>query len=550
MKQSRAVSRPAGPGWNHRRVLSRLNPGLPDGPLQPDDGPGADDPVPGFHDAALAAASFPDFIKQAWPILEPSGVPLDWGWHLDCICDHLLAVSRGEIRSLILNVPPGCTKTLVVSVCWPAWEWIHRPWLRWLCAANDRELVTRDSLACRRLIQSDEYQAAWGHVYRMTSDQNVKTLYENDHRGHRTSVTSGTRVTGKKADIQVVDDPDDADKVHSMADRQSVHNWWDRSFYNRVNHFLTARRVLIGQRTHKDDLFGHIIPTGQFTVVAIPEQFESKTRFTSPLINPRTGKPWTDPRTKDGEWLRESRFGPAQAIIAKQQLGSVGYAHQHQQRGTAAEGKHFKEEWFDHYSPNDPGDGFVFAGDGRMGLIRDTVTFLIIDPATGKGPTGDLTAVGAFRLDLLSDRLMVLEMVSKLIPISDGSDEDLLSIVKRMVNRYGAEFVGVESDGFQRSVAEKIRDELHVVVREISHQNKGKLTRAQVAIIKAENGDIYVPPDADWVVDFLAELTSFTGLGTNEIDNQVDVLSYACAEAERMSAGEAEPMILGKGRRG
>src|SRR5262249_38441119 len=278
-------------------------------------------------------------------------------------------------------------------------------------------LVTRDSVACRRLIQSDEYQAAWGHIFHMTSDQNVKTLFENNHRGHRTATTVGSSVVGKKGDILIVDDPDDAKEVHSMAERLKVHNWWDHGFYNRVNHFKTARRVLIGQRTHKDDLFGHIIPTNEFTVVSIPEEFEPKRRFVSTVEDRKTGKPWTDRRQKEGEWLRESRFGLKEATAAKRRLGSVGYSHQHQQPGTAGEGKHFRESWFDRFSPNQTGDGFVFAGDGRTGLVQDCVTFLIIDPATGKGPTGDLTAVGVFRFHLPTERLIVLEVVSMLIPI-------------------------------------------------------------------------------------------------------------------------------------
>lgn len=541
MRRSPHIPRKPWLGWTHHAQQAILSPPPP--VLQPeipeDTGP---EPLPGFHDPEAAAASFPEFIRQAWPILEP-GAPLVWGWHLDCFCLHLDAVAKGQIQNIIFNVPPGCTKTLVISVMWPAFMWLHQPWLRWLCAANEDSLVTRDAVACRRLIESDEYQAAWGHVFHLTSDQNVKTLYENNHRGHRTSTTVGSSVTGKKGDILIVDDPNDAKKVHSKAERDKVNSWWDNGFYNRVNHFKTARRVLIGQKTHKDDLFGHIAPTGEFELVAIPEEFEVKRRFATSIK-------WQDPRTKEGDLLREDRFGPEEVRKAKRRLGSVGYAQQHQQRGTAPDGKYFKEEWFAPFILNDAGDGFVFPCDGRMVLRPDCVVFLVIDPATGSGPTGDLTAVGVFAYSPDTGRLMILEMVSRLIPIANGSADDLVSITRRWMKKYDAAFVSVESDGFMYAVAKEIREQTGVPVREISHENKGKLTRAQQAIIMAEAGDIFIPPDADWVVDFLEELTSFTGQGTNEIDNQVDVLAYACKEAERMSPGNDEPMSLGTGRRG
>lgn len=502
-----------------------------------------DDVMPRLPDPGKAAASFRDFIAQTWPILNP-GVQLEWGWHIDAIADHLMAVSAGQIQNLLITVPPGTTKTTIVSVMWPAWEWIHRPWLRWLCAANEDTLSTRDAVSCRRLIESEEYVAAWGDQFHMTTDQNVKTHYENSRRGYRTSTSTGSAVVGKKGDILIVDDPNDAKKVHSVAERRRVHDWWDHGFYNRVNHFKTARRVVIGQRTHKDDLQGHLIESGEFFELRIPEEFETKRRFVSPIG-------WTDPRQADGELLRPDRFGPEEARKAKRRLGSVGYAQQHQQRGTTPEGLHFKEHWFKPYRLNEASDGYFFL-DGSMALKSDTVNFLVIDPATGKGSTGDMTAVGVFGVHVPTRRMLVLEMVSRRMPIAGAveGDDDLMKLTARMVKQWGCAFVAVESDGFQASVAEKVED-LGVSVRWVSHENKGKLTRAQAAIIMAEAGDIWIPADGpDWLDPFMEELCSFTGQGTNEVDNQVDTLSYAVMEAERIAPPDSDlPMVLGQRNR-
>src|SRR5438552_9602232 len=99
-------------------------------------------------DAELAARSLREFVRQAWPILEPS-TPFVLGWHIDAIIEHLEAVSHGQIRNLLINVPPRHMKSLLVSVFWPAWEWLRWPQRRWLYSSYGAQLSIRDSVKCR-----------------------------------------------------------------------------------------------------------------------------------------------------------------------------------------------------------------------------------------------------------------------------------------------------------------------------------------------------------------------------------------------------------------
>src|SRR5918993_3806277 len=94
-------------------------------------------------DRELASRSLREFIRQAWSTVEPATefVP---GWHLDAICDHLEAVTRGHIRNLLINMPPRHMKSLAVSVFWPCWEWIDYPERRWLFASYAATLSIRD----------------------------------------------------------------------------------------------------------------------------------------------------------------------------------------------------------------------------------------------------------------------------------------------------------------------------------------------------------------------------------------------------------------------
>ena len=86
------------------------------------------------------------FVREAWPVVEP-GTPFVGNWHIDAISDHLEAITRGELRRLIVNIPPRHMKSLAVTVFWPSWEWLSRPETRWLFAsyAQRSRRATRSS---------------------------------------------------------------------------------------------------------------------------------------------------------------------------------------------------------------------------------------------------------------------------------------------------------------------------------------------------------------------------------------------------------------------
>ena len=97
----------------------------------------------------VAGSSLYDFVRQAWPIVEP-GVPFIASWHIEAICEHLEAITSGEIRKLLINIPPRHSKSTIVSVMFPIWEWLARPQEKYLCASYSGVLSIRDNLKARR----------------------------------------------------------------------------------------------------------------------------------------------------------------------------------------------------------------------------------------------------------------------------------------------------------------------------------------------------------------------------------------------------------------
>jgi hypothetical protein len=128
--------------------------------------------------------SLREFTKAAWPTIEP-GVEFKNNWHIDAVSDHLQAVVEGDIKRLIINVPPRHMKSLSVAVLLPAWTWATQPSKKFLYASYASSLSIRDSTKCRRLIDSPWYRTHFGGKFRLTDDQNQKQRFENDKTGYR-----------------------------------------------------------------------------------------------------------------------------------------------------------------------------------------------------------------------------------------------------------------------------------------------------------------------------------------------------------------------------
>jgi predicted phage terminase large subunit-like protein len=142
------------------------------------------------------------FLQAGWKYIDPAD--FKDGWHLEAIADHLMAVTRGEIQRLIVNIPPRCSKSSLISVCWPAWVWIQSqkgplsgPHVQFLSASYGHKLSLRDSVKTRRLIQSSWYQRFWKDRFVLTGDVNTKERFENNKGGYRLATSVDGALTGE-----------------------------------------------------------------------------------------------------------------------------------------------------------------------------------------------------------------------------------------------------------------------------------------------------------------------------------------------------------------
>jgi hypothetical protein len=242
-----------------------------------------------------------------------------------------------------MNVPPRHMKSLLVSVFWPAWEWLRWPERRWLYSSYAGSLSIRDSVKCRRLIESPWYRERWGGRFALTSDQNTKGRFENNRAGYRLSTSVGGAAKGEGGDRVVCDDPHNVQEAESDPVRRATVEWSDVVMSTRLNDPRTAAKVVVMQRCHQLDLSGHLLEQGGWEHLCMPAEHESRRRASS------IG--WSDPRTEPGELLWPARFGPDEIDSLKRSLGSYAAAGQLQQRSSPAGGGIIKRHWFRYFQP-------------------------------------------------------------------------------------------------------------------------------------------------------------------------------------------------------
>jgi predicted phage terminase large subunit-like protein len=454
---------------------------------------------------------------QAWPILEPRIDFVD-GIHIDAICSHLQAVTNGDIPHLIINVPPGHAKSLLTGVLWPAWVWIDHPESRWLFSSYREPLAIRDSVKCRRLIESDWYQQRWGSKFQLRADQNQKQRFENDRTGYRVVVPMGAG-TGERGDYVVVDDPHSVEQATSDTERTAAVEWWNGSMSTRLNDPSRGHKIVIQQRLHELDLTGDLLLRGGYEYLCLPAEFEPDRRCSTSIG-------WSDPRSTAGELLWPQRIDKVELDKYKVSLGSYRYAGQFQQRPAPADGGMLKRHWWGYYQP--PGANLppvlVKLPDGtieqRIAVELPSVFDQVLqswDMAFKDTQNSDfvvgqvLAAKGADRyfLDQIRDRMDFPGTVSAVRRLSGLWPDAHLKLVEDKANG--------------PAVIQSLRHEITGLV-EVNPEG-GKISRAAAASPQLESGNWYLPHPMlkkDWLDGFIAECAAFPA-GAN--DDQVDAWS-------------------------
>lgn len=454
-------------------------------------------------------------------------------WHVAAVCEHLEAVTRGDLRQLLINVPPRSMKSLLTCVFWPAWVWTHRPEMKWLFSSYSSTLSTRDSVRCRRLIRSPWYQERWGDRYRLQDDQDTKTRYENDRSGFRYSTSFASGTTGDGGNIRVVDDPHAAGDVHSEAVLNSQLEWFKETWSSRYVDANTDRDVIIMQRLHERDLSGFVLAEDLgYEHLMLPAEFEPKRRSRTRLRSKRHPDGWADPRTQEGELLDPARMGPEALAKLKKSLGSYGTAGQLQQRPSPAEGGLIKRWWWRFWCPPELAGRLppvaVPRPDEEPLLVHPTplpesfdrlaqswdMSFKALKTSDRvSGLTVGCKGPKRFVLDRIGKRLDFADTVRAVITLSERWPLAVEKLIESAAN--GPAVV---------SALQNALTGLRLVTT--AEIGGSKEARVHASVPQIEAGDVYLPHPAvaPWTQDFIEQCAAFPN---GAFDDDVDALTLA-----------------------
>lgn len=447
------------------------------------------------------ANSLANFIRDAWHLVEPSAEYFH-GWHIDAMCEHLEAVTRGEIKRLLINVPPGMMKSLLVGVFWPAWEWGVKRLAnyRYICAAHSQMLAVRDNMRCRRLIMSDWYQDRFSHV-KLTSDQNAKIKFENTQLGFREAVAAGS-ITGSRGDRVIIDDPLSVEDSYSETVRRSKELWFLEAVPSRLNKPKDSAIVVVMQRLHEDDTSGIILSKNLgYEHLCLPMRFDSARKCSTKIG-------FSDPRVSDGELLFPERFPTDEVDRLEHSLGKYGTAGQLQQTPEPRGGAIIRYEWIKVVNVLPPSFTYIVQS-------YDTAYKTGQDNDYSVGTTWGILNGNYYLINRIKDRWEYPE---------------LLLQIKLLSQRFQPNIILIEDKSSGQSLIQSLQREISRV--KTVQVDKDKITRAHSVSHLFENGKIFIA-QAPWTKDYIANLIKFP-FGSH--DDDVDSTTMALTHLEKITA--------------
>ncbi|MGJ5621380.1 phage terminase large subunit [Sulfitobacter sp. MF3-043] len=441
--------------------------------------------------AVLLRSDLSSFIQRSFATVDPGSV-YSHNWHIDAIAYQLERIARGEIRRLIITMPPRSLKSISASIAFPAWILGRYPKKRILAVSYSENLAEKLAFDCMKVLASDWYQDTFPQT-RVARNRSRKFDFETTRGGGRYSASVGGALTGRGGDIIIIDDPHKPDEAQSEVRRSSVLDWYGSTLLSRCNDPATTPIIVIQQRIHENDLAGMLLEQGGWehlnlqAVADDPESFDLGRRGHI--------------HRKEGDLLHAERLPRDLLSDYKTQLGSYVYAAQYQQRPAPIEGGIVKWNWFKSYDvvPQQlEQDEIVQSWDtassaGELNDYSVCTTWLVRKPQ-------------AWMLDLWRGRLEYPDLQRKIQSLA----------VQANANR-----ILIEQAGSGISLIQDLSRSSDLnVIGIIPKQDKASRLMNVSAMIEA--GRILIPKEAPWLADFRRELTLFPNARN---DDQVDSLS-------------------------
>jgi predicted phage terminase large subunit-like protein len=443
---------------------------------------------------AVLRSDLPSFIRKVFATVTV-GEPYFHNWHIDAIAHQLERIDCGEIRRLLINQPPRSLKSICVSIAYVAWLLGHDPTRRVIVVSYSSDFAAELHRQFRQVASSMWYAELFPHVHwaKETGLEFVTTK-----GGGRYATSVGGTLTGRGADLIVIDDPLNANDVQSEAARKKVLDWYSGALVSRLNDKNTGRIVAVMQRLHEDDLAGHLLRQGgwehlDLPAIALEEQVIDLGRGKVHLRRP-------------GDILHPDREGEAALAALKHEIGSLRFSAQYQQRPIPLEGNLIKRVWFRYFNPVDL--------PARTALTKVVQSW---DVASRAGDSNDYSVCTTWRIE--KDDVYLLHVFRARLEYPN-----LRRKVGELAKEFGATTILIEDAGPGIGLLDDLKTSPPPGLnRPIGVKPEGgKSDRMESQTAKIEAGQVHLCVDAPWLDVFLAELLAFP---YGRYDDQVDSVS-------------------------
>jgi predicted phage terminase large subunit-like protein len=446
--------------------------------------------------APILRHDFLSFAHRAFVELNPQ-ISLSVAPHLEVIAAKLEACRRGKIRRLVINLPPRQLKSHLASITFPAWWLGHNPAGHVICASYGQELAEKMARDCRRVMASPWYK----ELFRARlADRQAVHDFATTAQGTRMATSVGGVLTGRGADLIIIDDPLKPDEALSESRRKGVNEWYDHTLLSRLNDKAEGCIIIVMQRLHQDDLVGHVLEQEKWEVLAfsaIAEEDEAHI-IESPLGRDLFGR-------KVGDALHPERESAATLAHIRQTVGEYVFASQYQQNPTPLGGAMVRTKWLRFYDP----------GERPVRFDEVVQSWDTANKATELSDYSVCTTWGVddkyyYLLDVYRERL---------------NYPDLKRKARELAQLHRADTILIEDKASGTQLIQDLNDDHVLAVTPYSPPpGTDKIMRLYAQTTMFENGHVLLPRRASWLVDYINELTSFPG---SKHDDQVDATTQA-----------------------
>ena len=445
------------------------------------------------------------FIHRSFLELNPQN-PFHPGWHIEVIAAKLDEVRRGQCKRLIVNLPSRHLKSHAISIAFPAWILGLEPSKKLLSVTYGQDLSDDLARKSRTLMMSEFHQSLFDT--RLSRGREAVSDYETTDGGCRLSTSVRGALTGRGADIIIVDDPLKADDALSESLRRSVNEWWDNTLRTRLNNAQTGSIIIVMQRLHADDLVAHVQEQEPWDVLSLPALAEQDETYTisTPYGRNRIYR-------KEGEILHEALLSHSALEAQRLTIKDYNFTAQYQQNPQPPSGIIVKREWLRFYGPNEKPERFdqILQSWDTANKDSELANFSVCT-------TWGIKDQHAFLLDVYRHKL---------------DFPGLKRAVKELARRHRATVVLIEDKASGTSLIQELRGENFSLVQAAPDLQGDKTTRLRSQTAKIEEGFALFPKEAHWLDSYLLELVSFPNAkNDDQVDSTVFALAWITASAE------------------